>query len=292
MTIGKPLSLRSSWGFIVSPAIKLSIALLCFCSIIQYKKMMSSNHKMTTKVNERTISNNKPGPEKNNVNRDPRVHYSILTLEWALRSHPERRRNVERIEREFPQFVRDIAIDASTEYEEINRILRRHNVTCDEKNDMVAGNLGLWASTLRRWEMLIAESDEWDFAVIVQDDHIYDEQLDARVTEMVRNRWKYFPGENSLPMYSFGHGDGVNLYTVSALPRLIAAFRDNFPERKTYALDYFFDSLGLASENMNFAWSKILDTHTNSTIGGVGDRKNNGTTIKCLPNGRLGPVAE
>ena len=45
---------------------------------------------------------------------------------------------------------------------------------------------------------------------------------------MVQNRWKYFRGENSLPMYSFGHGDGINLYTVSALPRLIAAFHDNF----------------------------------------------------------------
>ena len=39
----------------------------------------------------------------------------MLTLRWSLESHSERRQNVERIEREFPQFVRDMAIDASTD---------------------------------------------------------------------------------------------------------------------------------------------------------------------------------
>lgn len=107
------------------------------------------------------------------ASREPRLHYSILTLEWSLQSHPERRQNVERIEREFPQFVRDIAVDASTEYDEINRIFERHSATCDTRNILSLGNHGLWASTLRSWERLIDEKDKWDFAVVVQDDHIY-----------------------------------------------------------------------------------------------------------------------
>jgi len=242
--------------------------------------------------NNDEISDELAVPENNTVQREPTVYYSILTLEWSQQIHPERRQNVEKIEREFPQFVRDIAIDATTEYEEINRFFKRHNVTCDTRIPMALslGNHGLWASTLRRWERLIEEQEKWDFAVIVQDDHVYDEAMHAKITTMVSNRWKYFRGEISLPMYSFGHGDGINLYTVSALPGLITAFQDNFHrhhlDNKIQPLDVFYDRLGLASENANFAWSKILDTHENSTIQKI-NLRTDGYDITCSPEGKL-----
>ena len=52
------------------------------------------------------------------------------------------------------------------------------------------------------------------------------------------------------------------------------------------ALDVFYDSMGLASENMNFAWSKILSTHKNSTIGKI-DEKLDEFEVKCSTEGRL-----
>ena len=119
-----------------------------------------------------------------------------------------------------------------------------------------------------------------------------DEKIDKQITKMVQNRWKYFRGENSLPMYSFGHGDGINLYTVSALPRLINAFHDNFgkPDSEGHhpyvAIDVFYDSLGLASENMNFAWSQILPTHENSTLNNM-HLRNDTYEIKCSPDGKF-----
>jgi len=41
-------------------------------------------------------------------------------------------------------------------------------------------------------------------------------------------------------MYSLGHGDGINLYAVAALPMLLQAFQDFFPsecDKNKYTLD-------------------------------------------------------
>lgn len=203
---------------------------------------------------------------ENATDIEPRINYRVLTLQRALDEHPERRENVERMVKDY-QFTMDLAIDAEREIDKLNEVLSRHFGPCKHKELRMLGRIGLWASTLLQWEELMKQDDAWDFVLIAQDDHIYDDNIHNKVKRMVHYRTKYFPGDNTLPMYSFGHGDGINLYQVSALPGLLKVAQDEWNSCNGAGLDKFFDDKGLGTENMNFVWSTILKAaHKNSTL--------------------------
>jgi hypothetical protein len=197
---------------------------------------------------------------------EPRIDYRVLTLQSALDNYPERRENVERMVKDYG-FKMDLAIDGTKDIDKVNEVLSRHFGPCMHREPRKLGRLGLWASTLLQWEEIMQQSDNLDFVLIAEDDHIYSDDIHEKVKHMVHYRWKYFPGENTLPMYSFGHGDGINLYQVSALPGLLKVARDEWNSSNGVGLDVFFDSKGLATENPNFAWSTIImKAHKNSTL--------------------------
>ena len=112
----------------------------------------------------------------------PRTKYEILTLKWSLEAHPLRKKNVERMQKHFDGlFHVDYAVDVAEDYETVNEIFDRNNITCEGMGTgLTLGAIGLWASTIRSWERVLTQGDEYDYLVIVQDDVDYGE--DARGT--------------------------------------------------------------------------------------------------------------
>lgn len=107
----------------------------------------------------------------------PRTRYEILTLKWSLEAHPLRKKNVERMETFFEGlFHVDYAVDVAEDYELVNEIFARNNITCEGMGTgLTLGAIGLWASTIRSWERVLERGDEYDYLVVIQDDVEYGE---------------------------------------------------------------------------------------------------------------------
>lgn len=202
----------------------------------------------------------------------PRTRYEILTLKWSLEAHPLRKKNVERMETFFDGlFHVDYAVDVAEDYELVNEIFARNNITCEGMGTgLTLGAIGLWASTIRSWERVLERGDEYDYLVVIQDDVEYDMKLHSKVSKLLESHWRYFDGL-SPPMFSMGSGVTVNSYSVRCIPGLMRAMREEFvPGKRKRPLVTFYDGLGIGAENLNFAWAKLVeDAQKDSFIKGM-----------------------